>query len=163
VIIATLTQLTPSGSATELVSIWAPFQNIIVRSNVPFRPTASGIMPCIRVDVTWLVSLVLSLTHALSFDLYIRDSLIIMRCDRNMCPRSRASRSLDRLASLIRCLHLSISLFIEVSSIPINIQDCGLMVPRPRSVQNNMHADGGSKMSEETRMYLLEATKMTRN
>ena len=58
-IVASLTQITQ-----QLVSIsnGAPFQNVVVQIDVPFKPTASAI----RINVTWLLSLILSLTYALS-------------------------------------------------------------------------------------------------
>ncbi|KAH9998219.1 hypothetical protein BJV77DRAFT_932633, partial [Russula vinacea] len=53
-IIASLTQITE-----QLVSIsnGVPFQNIVVQSNVPYKPTASAV----RINVTWFLSLLLSL------------------------------------------------------------------------------------------------------
>ena len=58
-IIASLSQIT-----WQLVSIsnLTPFQNVIIQNNPPFNPPASAV----RINVTWLLSLVLSLTHALS-------------------------------------------------------------------------------------------------
>jgi Family of unknown function (DUF6535) len=58
-IIASLTQITE-----QLVSIsnGVPFQNIVIQSNAPSEPTASAI----RINVTWFLSLLLSLAHAFS-------------------------------------------------------------------------------------------------
>lgn len=58
-ITASLTQI-----AEQLVSIsnGVPFQNVVVQTNASFKPTASAI----RINVTWLLSLVLSLAYALS-------------------------------------------------------------------------------------------------
>jgi hypothetical protein len=50
----------------------------------------------------------------------------------NMCTWFRALKSPDRLASLIKSLHLFIFPFIQFP--PINIQDCGLLRPWPQSV-----------------------------
>lgn len=58
-IVASLSQITQ-----QLVSISnvTPFQNVVFQNNAPLKPPASAI----RINVTWLLSLVLSLTHALS-------------------------------------------------------------------------------------------------
>jgi hypothetical protein len=59
-IIASSTTQTAQRLAS--VSSGALFQNVVVQSNAPFQPIASAI----RINVTWLLSLVLSLTDALS-------------------------------------------------------------------------------------------------
>ena len=58
-IVVSLTQITQ-----QLVSVsnGAPFQNVVVQIDMPFKPTASAI----RINVMWLLSLILSLTYALS-------------------------------------------------------------------------------------------------
>ncbi|KAF8489435.1 hypothetical protein F5888DRAFT_1892902 [Russula emetica] len=107
-IIASLSQITQ-----QLVSISnvTPFQNVIAQNNAPFKPPASAI----RINVTWLLSLVLSLTHALSAT-YPLSGFAQYHGARHNYPRtlhgierSRPPRVVDSLPTL---LHLSIFLFI---------------------------------------------------
>jgi Family of unknown function (DUF6535) len=107
-IVASLSQI-----AQQLVSISnvTPFQNVIVQNNAPFKPPASAI----RINVTWLLSLVLSLTHALSVA-YPLSGFTQYHGARHNYPRklhgierSRPPRVADSMPTL---LHLSIFLFI---------------------------------------------------
>src|SRR6267154_827885 len=107
-IMASLSQI-----AQQLVSISnvTPFQNIIVQNNAPFKPPASAI----RINVIWLLSLVLSLTHALSvayplsgFPRYNGARHNYLRMLHGF-ERFRPPRIVDSMPTL---LHLSIFLFI---------------------------------------------------
>jgi hypothetical protein len=104
-IIASLSQI-----AQQLVSISnvTPFQNVIF---APFKPPASAI----RINVTWLLSLVLSLTHALSVA-YPLAGFAQYHGARHNNPRtlhgiekSRPPRVVDSMPTL---LNLSMFLFI---------------------------------------------------
>jgi hypothetical protein len=109
-IVASLSQI-----AQQLVSISnvTPFQNVIVQNNAPFKPPAS----VIRINVIWLLSLVLSLTHALSvaYPLSGFTQYHGARARHNYprtlhgIERSRPPRVADSMPTL---LHLSIFLFI---------------------------------------------------
>ncbi|KAF8488711.1 hypothetical protein F5888DRAFT_1622821 [Russula emetica] len=107
-IIALLSQITQ-----QLVSISnvTTFQNVIAQNNAPFKPPASAI----RINMTWLLSLVLSLTHAL-FATYPLSGFAQCHGARHNylqtlhgIERSRPPRIVDLLPTL---LHLSIFLFI---------------------------------------------------
>ena len=107
-IIASLSQIT-----WQLVSIsnLTPFQNVIIQNNPPFNPPASAV----RINVTWLLSLVLSLTHALSA-IYPLSGFTEYHGAQHNHPRalhgierSRRPRVVDWMPTL---LHLSIFLFI---------------------------------------------------
>lgn len=106
-IIASLSQI-----IRQLVSISnvTPFQNVIVQNNPPFNPPASAI----RINVTWLLSLVLNLTHALSA-IYPLSGFTQYHGAQHSHPRalhgierSRRPRVVDWMPTL---LHLSIFLF----------------------------------------------------
>jgi hypothetical protein len=107
-IMASLSQM-----AHQLVSISnvAPFQNVIFQNNAPFKPPASAI----RINVTWLLSLVLGLTHALSVAYPLSGFAQYHGARHNYPPtlhgieRSRPPRVVDPMPTL---LHLSIFLFI---------------------------------------------------
>jgi hypothetical protein len=107
-IIASLSQITQ-----QLVTISnvTPLQNLVVQNHAPFKLSASAI----RINVTWLLSLVLSLTHALSA-VYPLSGFTQYHGARPKNPRtlhgierSRRPRVDDSLPTL---LHLSIFLFI---------------------------------------------------
>lgn len=107
-IIASLSQITKQLASISNVT---PFQNVIFQNNAPFKPSASAI----RINVTWLLSLVLSLTHALSvayplsgFPQYHGARHNYPRTLRGI-ERSRPPRVVDSMPTL---LHLSIILFI---------------------------------------------------
>jgi len=106
-IIASLTQITQ-----QLVSIsnGTPFQNVNVQSNAPFKPTASAI----RINLTWFLSLVLSLTHALSVArLYTGFAQHHEARHENTRTLHRIERSRPpRIVDSMLTLHLSIFLFI---------------------------------------------------
>ena len=102
-IVASLSQI-----SQQLVSITnaTPFQNIIFQNNASFKPPASAI----RINVTWLLSLVLSLTHALSVA-YPLSGFTQYHAARHNFPRTlhRPPRVVDSMPTL---LHLSMFLFI---------------------------------------------------
>ena len=104
-IIASLSQITQRFVSISNVT---PFQNVIIQSNA-FKLPASAI----RINVIWLLSLVLSLTHAL-YVVYPLSGFI--HGPRHDCchtlhdiERSRWPRVVDRKPTL---LHLSVFLFI---------------------------------------------------
>ena len=107
-IIASLSQI-----AHQLVSISnvIPFQNVIVQNNAPFKPPASAI----RINVTWLLSLVLSLTYAL-YIAYPLSGFARYNGARHNYPRTLRDIERSRpplvVNSMPTLLHLSIFLFI---------------------------------------------------
>ena len=106
VIIASLSQITQRFVSISNVT---QFQNVIVQSDAPFKLSASAI----RINMAWLLSLVLSLTHAL-YVVYPLSGFI--HGPRHDChhmlhdiERFRRPRVVDWRPTL---LHLSIFLFI---------------------------------------------------
>jgi len=101
VIVASLTQM-----AQQLVSIsdGALFQNIVVQSSTPFKPTAAAV----RINVMWLLSLLLSLTYALSA------ARPYLGFAQHHGARHRYAHNLHGVAvdSMPTFLHLSVFLFI---------------------------------------------------
>ena len=102
-----------SQLAQQLVSISnvTAFQNVVVQHVVPFKPPASAI----RINVTWLLSLLLSLTQGLSAAYPLSGLAQYHRARRNYpdtlhgIERSRPPRVVDSMPTLLR---LSIFLFI---------------------------------------------------
>jgi hypothetical protein len=87
----------------------APFQNIIAQSNAPFKHAASAI----RINVMWLLSLVLSLTYALSAALAYWGFAQQHGARHKYAYRLRGIVSRSRVVdSTPTLLHLSIFLFI---------------------------------------------------
>jgi hypothetical protein len=97
--------------AQQLVSIsnGAPFQDVIVQSNAPSKHAAFAI----RINVMWLLSLVLSLTYALSAALPYWGFAQHDRAPHKYAHILRGTESISRVVdSTPTLLHLSIFLFI---------------------------------------------------
>lgn len=85
------------------ISNVTPFQNVIVQNDTPFKLPASAV----RINATWLLSLVLSLTHAL-YVVYPLSGFV--HGPRHDCPRTL--QDIERSRRPRTLLHLSIFLFI---------------------------------------------------
>lgn len=98
-VMASLSQMTITQQLVG-ISNAIPFQDAIIWNNAPFKLPASAI----RINVTWLLSLVLSLTHALSA-VYPLSGFTQYHYPRTSSRPPRVDHSLPTL------LHLSIFLF----------------------------------------------------